>query len=167
MDSSRTRTCTYKSIEHLVFDRDSANPAPPHALVNARRSSEAATWAHEVGIRASCRAQRLLRGSLRKANFPVNYLDGDAAQPHSTARTAGTLAGFDPEVGAVRGANQQSVFDQELAGRPVEAPPGMRTFVVKRRDLTALARDNQIEPTGAGFNVRADRSPVGDGIQLA
>jgi hypothetical protein len=52
------------------------------------------------------------------------------------------LAGFDLEVGAVRGANQQAIFDQELAGRPVEPPPSMGTFVVKRSDMAALARHN-------------------------
>jgi hypothetical protein len=77
------------------------------------------------------------------------------------------LAGFDPKVGTVRGANQQTIFDQKLARRPVQAPPGVRTFIVERGDVVALARQNQFEPTGAGFNVRADRSPVGDGSELA
>jgi hypothetical protein len=104
---------------------------------------------------------------LRQAHVPVDDFDGDAAQADATARPAGASAGFDTERRAVRGADQQVVFDQELAGSPVQTPPGMGTLIVKRRDTPGLPCDDEIEAASTGFHVRADRTAFGHCLDAA
>ena len=98
---------------------------------------------------------------LRQPHIPVDDFDGDAAQADAAARAAGASAGFDTERGTVGGADQQVVFDQELAGSPVQTPPGMGTLIVKRGDMPVFAGDDQIKAARARFHVRAERAALG------
>lgn len=72
------------------------------------------------------------------------------------------MAGFKSESGAVGGTNQGSVVNQELAGRIVKAPSGMRAFVVKRRNGFPATHEDQIEAAGAGVYVHGDGAARGN-----
>ena len=66
------------------------------------------------------------------------------------------MAGFDPEGCTVRGANQLPRVDQEFAGCVIQAPPGMRAFVVVRRHGLADTHQDQVEAAGAGVHMYRD-----------
>jgi len=64
---------------------------------------------------------------------------------------------------AMRGADQQPVLDQKLTRSPIQTPPRVGTFVVKRRDDPIFAGKDQFEATGARLDMSRNRPSFGDG----
>ncbi len=67
--------------------------------------------------------------------------------------------------GAMRGADEQSVVDQEFAWRVLQTPARMRTFVMVGGNAGSGAHQDQVESTGARIHVHVDGTAIDDVIK--
>lgn len=77
------------------------------------------------------------------------------------------MAVAEPERSAVRGADEKSVVNQEFARCVLQAPTGMRAFVVVSGNARAGTHQDQIESTRTRIHMHGDGTSIGDGIEPA
>lgn len=100
-------------------------------------------------------------------DFTVDDTDRDLLQPRATTRPADARARVERERRAVRGADQLPALDQESTRRPVQAPAGVRAFVVERVHGAVEARDDDRKAARGRLDFGSRRAPLGHVVEAA